>query len=65
LDITCRGNENSDRLREKTARFDRIPHRRNHLQELGRALEPSRRVLLKEQLEEDGERLRASELFKR
>ena len=58
--------ENSDRLREKTARFDGIPHRRHYLQELGRALEPSRRVLLKEHLKENGERLRdTSELFER
>ena len=57
LDITCRRNENSDRLGEKTARFDSIPHRRHYLQELGRALEPSRRVLLKQHLKGNGQRL--------
>ena len=66
LDIARRGDENSDRLHEKTPRFDGIPHHRHHLQELGWALEASRRVLLKEHLKENDERLRDTfELFNR
>ena len=66
LDIARRGDENPDRLHERTPRFDSIPYHRHHLQEFGWTLEASRRVFLKEHLKENDERLRdTSELFNR
>jgi hypothetical protein len=66
LDVTGRGDENADRLHHGTPCVDGVSYRRHHLQKFGRRLETPHRVLRKEYLKQNDERLRnTAELFYR